>query len=326
MKFSQHFREQFLASTANNLFHYSEGFAEFIVKAIPGTKIDVLEAKRGGKLTGLLPIATFHHEEYGTVLNSLPFFGSHGSPVTLEYEDKVELMHKFRETAISLKLSSATIIENPFSPLDDNLIKASGLEVVDDRVGQFTRLPTKIEDFHVKTRNAIRKGQQLTQLVEKRNDDESWEWMQMIHEQSISALGGIPKPMGIFDALRMTLGRDMDLWIGSIRARPVSGLLTIKYGKTIEYFTPVVDHAYRDRQALSALIYEVMQRYSGAGFALWNWGGTWRNQQGVYRFKKRWSGEEKCYRYLNKVYDKRWEGLEIDSLVAAYPFFYLFKY
>ena len=96
-------------------------------------------------------------------------------------------------------------------------------------------------DFHVKTRNSIRKGQKLGLIVEKKDDPESWQWMQGVHENSIRSLDGVPKTMAVFNALREAFKEAVELWVGSLDGKPVSGVVTVRYRKTIEYVTPVVE-------------------------------------------------------------------------------------
>ena len=50
-----------------------------------------------------------------------------------------------------------------------------------------------MEDFHQKTRNAIRKGQKIELSIDNKIDNDSWAWMQEVHEKSINKLGGKPK-------------------------------------------------------------------------------------------------------------------------------------
>jgi hypothetical protein len=229
---------------------------------------------------------------------------------------------------------AATLIEDPFNPLGDDLIAASGLIVVDDRVGQFTRLPTADSDiekellarFHVKTRNAVRKGLRCGQVVQRRVDDAAWAWMQAVHERSISSLGGVPKPRHVFDALRRAFGDDARLYVGAVGDKPVSGLVVVRYRNTVEYFTPVVEEQYRDSQALSATIFSVMKALTMEGATLWNWGGTWRSQTGVYRFKSRWGAEDRPYRYLNVVRNDKCHEYSPVILSRVYANFYLFRY
>ena len=160
----------------------------------------------------------------------------------------------------------------------------------------------------------------------RNHDNDSWDWMQSIHEASIISLNGIPKTRKIFDSLKSALNNSVDLWVGSIESKPVCGLVTISYNRTVEYFTPVVDTEFRDSQALSALIYEVILVASKKGFKLWNWGGTWQSQTGVYRFKNRWGAKDINYRYFNSINSESINLASQEDLIASYPFFYVRKF
>lgn len=274
-----------LESSNNRLMHYPPEFHKFLEWALPDAEIKVLDTYKDGYLAGIFPLAIIRDPNYGIAVNSLPFFGSHGGPIASDDFSRGKLLEKFFDLVHILAPTFVTIIENPFDPLEEELLSRYGLEVVDDRIGQFTPLPTSIAAFHVKTRNAIRKGQRLEQIIEQRDDHAAWDWMQRVHERSIRAMGGIPKSMAVFNALRESFGENAQLWVGSLSDKLISGVLVIRYQDTIEYFTPVFEEEFRDTQALSATIFEIMQKSSESGASLWNWGGTWRSQEGVYRFK-----------------------------------------
>ncbi|MEO0396995.1 MAG: GNAT family N-acetyltransferase [Cyanobacteria bacterium P01_A01_bin.137] len=331
--------EEFLALSGNALMHYTPKYLGFLSKILANTKIAYLLARHNGAIEGVLPVAIGTDEKLGTIINSLPFFGSHGGPLVSGAsadmgQIRLELMHGFNELVDEHQAISATLIENPFHILDDDMVSAAGISFVDDRIGQFTRLPKKNPDLkealfaacHVKTRNAIRKGQKYEQRVARRTDTAAIKWLQSVHEQSIQALGGVAKPLHIFQALIDSFGDKARLYIGELDNLPVSGLLVILYGDTVEYFTPVVEAEHKQKQLLSSLIFSVMTELAQEGFCRWNWGGTWRSQTGVYRFKQRWGAEDYPYRYFNRLVDPTLISQSKDKLARAFPFFYLFKY
>ncbi len=231
--------------------------------------------------------------------------------------------------------ASATVIENPLQPLDASVLERHGLRQVDDRIGQISSLPRDgdIESqlfarFHSKTRNMVRKGQSQGQTIASVSDPDSLAWLQATHENSIRSLGGVPKPLAIFQHLlgEFPAPGHSRLYIGSIGARRVAGLLVLLYGTTVEYFTPVVDDAERDKQVLSHVIFHAMAELAREGFERWNWGGTWRSQAGVLHFKGRWGATEHVYRYFNRCTDPRIRALSREVLAAAFPYFYLYNY
>jgi len=306
--------------------HYSESYLNFLGDALTNTVLDSLVIKIEDSTSVPFHYAYCNSMELGSVVNSLPFFGSHGGPLSNQPVIQQKLIEKFSEKIEEINPLSVTLIENPFTPLNDISLNQIGLKCVDFRIGQFTHLPADMSDFHVKTRNAIRKGLKLKLEIKKSTDFDDWCWMQSLHERSIKAMGGMPKTMAIYDALKKAFEERVELWIGYLNDRPITGLVIIRYLQTVEYFTPVIEENYKDTQALSALIYKVMKLCGGSGSKLWNWGGTWESQTGVYRFKSRWGAFDKPYRYFNQVRSNKIFEIPRDSLVNEFPYYYLYKY
>jgi len=331
--------EEFLTLSHNALIHYSPQYLDFLSKALTNTETKYLTVRRSGSIEGVLPVAICTDDSLGTVVNSLPFFGSHGGPLLRanaveKPQIHLELMQAFRELLKERRAISATLIENLFCPIDSAVASAAGLVAVDDRIGQCTALPQATLDIqealfsmcHVKTRNAIRKGQKVAQSISQRTEPKMLQWLQTTHSQSISALGGIPKTLDLFQSLLEAFGSNARLYIGELDGAPISGLFVLLYRDTVEYFTPVVDAAHKHQQVLSSLIFEVMTALTKEGFRRWNWGGTWRSQEGVYRFKHRWGAQDRSYRYFNYLADDALLSHSKEALVEAFPSFYLFKY
>ena len=319
-------QNKFLKRINNFLMHYSSEYADFLSSLHDSIEIKIIRNYcQDNQLQGIFPYAIFRDDHLGVCINSLPFYGSHGGPISLKKEVTKNLIEEFFNDISELDPSFTTVIENPFFPLDEETFKENGFIVEDDRIGQLTYLPKKMEDFHQKTRNAIRKGQKIELSIDNKIDNDSWAWMQEVHEKSINKLGGKPKSKKIFESLRKNFGDKVELWTGSSGEELIAGVVIIKYENTIEYFTPVVEEEFRDSQALSALIYDLMENFSMQGFKLWNWGGTWRSQEGVYRFKNRWGAEDMVYRYFNKKKEDISEE-SLEEFKEKFPFFYLCKY
>ena len=76
--------------------------------------------------------------------------------------------------------------------------------------------------------------------------------------------------------------------IAEYENKVIAALLVFLYNQPAEYYTPVILNEYRPLQPMSGLIYQAMQEAITCGMKWWNWGGTWKSQDGVYRFKKSW--------------------------------------
>jgi hypothetical protein len=331
------------AESASPLVYGSGAYIRFLLRVLPKARFYLLIAMDNDLQVGYLPL--FGQLGLGglSVMNSSPFFGSHGGPIVRQsYAEPGDVVNALlagsMQFARDQNTASITLIEHPLAPLDGHVLARHGFSAVDDRIGQFTYLPvaTNMVDaqsalmdiFHVKTRNAIRKGLRLGQVFKRRTDMAAVAWLQEVHEQSIMGLGGVPKSKEIFAHLleQLVWERGARLYIGSINGTPVSGLLLLLHGNTVEYFTPVAVDAYKEQQVLSALILHAMAEAVVEGRKVWNWGGTWRTQEGVYRFKNRFGAVDRPYRYFTKLLNPALHELPGNLARQEFPYFYTYRY
>lgn len=262
----------------------------------------------------------------GTVLNSLPFYGSNGALVGENPAARAALLAAYREIVQAPGMAASTLIENPLAPGG-----ADGLayDLIDERIGQLTPLPSAgdeeaalMQSFHYKTRNMVRKAEKLGVQVEVDND--AMPFLVAVHEENMREIGGLAKSRRFFDALPQHFrpGQDYRLYVARLEGEPVAAVLVFFYNRTAEYYTPVVRKEHRDSQALSAAIFRAMCDAAAQGYAWWNWGGTWLSQDGVYRFKSRWGTRDLPYRYLISVHNPALLKASRAELLAAYPSFF----
>ena len=62
------------------------------------------------------------------------------------------------------------------------------------------------------------------------------------------------------------------------------------------------------------------------GLRLWNWGGTWKTQKGVYDFKKKWGAGDYPYYYFTKILNEDLLGGTPEELLQDYPGFYVVNF
>ena len=262
----------------------------------------------------------------GTVLNSLPFYGSNGALIGEDQAARAELLVAYRKMVQAPGMAASTLIENPLAPGG-----ADGLayDLTDDRIGQLTPLPPAADheailmrSFHYKTRNMVRKAEKLG--VEVIIDNDAIPFLLSVHEENMREIGGLAKSKRFFDALpwHFRPNKDYRLYVATLKDEPVAAVLVFFYNQTAEYYTPVVRKEYRYSQALSAAIFRAMCDAADQGYAWWNWGGTWLSQDGVYRFKSRWGTRDLPYRYFTSVYNPAMLKAEPAELLAAYPSFF----
>lgn len=293
-----------------------------------------LIARKGGEMQAALPCFLSAPGTYGAVLNSLPFYGSNGGvvPASAPPEARAALLNAFFELAHEQQCAAATIIVSPFDESVSAYEERIQPDFVDMRIGQLTPLPqnrTDREDlllrsFHGKTRNLVRKGGKNDFQVRRQATVETFEFLEATHMQSMRALGRQAKPSAFFRAVRkrLTEGKEFGVYTAFHQDEPVAALLLLYFNRTVEYFLPVVKKEFRAAQPLSLLIFRAMVDAAGRGYAWWNWGGTWPNQDSLYHFKNRWGTQDKNYYYYVKLWRPELRTLSKDDLLSMYPYFF----
>ncbi len=314
-------------------------FRRVLDEVVPGTS-KALGAFRRDTLQGFLPWKELTVPGVGTLVNSLPWYGSHGGAVLAAGagdEVRDALLAGFGEhLAATPDLLSATVSLSPFEAGRAEEYRARlGARTRDHRIGQVTPLPSAGADpeaallsgFEKKTRNLVRKACRQGFRLEDGDHDRGWAVLAGIHEQNMAALGGKAKPRHHFEALRRHLPRRR-LALALDGDTPVAGLLVFYFRDQAEYFTPVVHHDWRPRQPLSFLILEVMKEAMARGIRIWNWGGTWPGQASLHHFKAGFGAEDRPYSYEIVAPDPGLERLRQHRtrLGELFPWYYAYPY
>lgn len=334
----------FFLKSDNELVYYTPKYLKFLKNLMPGIKVEYYCLENSKKeIIALMPVARKNIIELGTVVNSLPFFGSHGGIIfSKEVQNKLDIQNAIIQALLqdleNENVLSITIIENPFEPFEDKFMESLGFEIADSRLGQFKDIGLKsfkkdfdedlLMSFHSKTRNVVRKGLSFKPVFSEQNDIETINWLQTVHEKSITKLNGKFKSMDVFNHLLNAFPspKNSRIFVCKMNGKNIAGLLVLLYGSTVEYFTPVIEEDYKSTQLLSALVYDAMKRLSKEGFLIWNWGGTWKSQEGVYRFKDRFGSFTKPYRYFSKIDNRKIKEINREELTSQFNFFYLYKF
>ena len=320
--------ESFLASREEALFYHSLAYRDFL-HSLLGCDAIYLVALDGGRLRGVLPVM-YRDGPYGRLLNSLPYFGSNGGIVAESNEARRALSFAYNEIAAADEVCAATYIGNPF---DSNGVDDIVSDVIDERIGQFTRLSKADADashlmdrFEPSGRRNIRKAQKGDVVVER--DPHALESIRSIHEENMSAIGGRPKTKTFFDLVpaHFAPGVNYDVYVARLGGETIAGLLLFYAFGTVEYYIPATAGGKRSLQPLAAILLTAMTEFAGRGYHTWNWGGTWKSQEGVYRFKKKWAAEERPYKYSIRVNAPGLFEKTAKELWAAYPDFFVVPY
>lgn len=323
------------------MFSHSLGYRRFLKDFLPTTAEDhYILAFEGSLLVGALPCFLINGP-LGPVINSLPFFGSHGgvllrpntSPTTAS-----GLADAMARLCQQRNVTFATVIDTPFSNNEDVFKQAIDFQYRDQRIGQVTLLPEsgnsdQVEKsllalYHQKTRNIVRKALRNELVFRHEQSQSALEAVHALHEINILGIGGIAKPKRFFSSISKQLEYDKDYRIyiacngvGEI----VCALMLLYFKDTVEYFVPATAESWRVAQPLSALIHLAMRdAILERGARKWNWGGTWLSQDGVYRFKSRWGTIDYPYSYYTRVFPdaQSLHGVSRETLLRGYPWFY----
>jgi hypothetical protein len=331
--------EDFLKRTEHSLFYHTIKYRNFLRKILPSSKSIYIIAINSGKIVGALPLFISNLDNNSSVINSLPFYGSHGGILISNNinggESIVELLlHELINIVKKEKCISFNIVDNPSSSMGAFYEKKFNLTPSDYRISQVTNLVTNnssienglMEKFHSKTRNMVRKSLKYDFNVKIDNTYEGFKKIHHFHNDNMTAIGGAAKPIYVFNALHETFEpeKDYNIYIAQKNESFAAGLLVFYYENYCEYFTPVINNEYRNEQPLSLLIFTAMKDACKRGVKHWNWGGTWpENQDGVYFFKKRWGSDEKKYYYYTKIFDQEAVNKNIKSFKESCRYFYL---
>lgn len=333
--------EELLMGCSSAMLYHSLAYRQFLKDFLPSHSEDCyLLAFDSGRLVGALPTFLVDGPN-GVVLNSLPFFGSHGSIILAKNsspETAPFLARALNDLCIAKRVMCATVIDTPFIDNEELFKSALGFQYQDYRIGQFTALPqvSNIEEidksllalYHQKTRNIVRKALRSGLVFSYNQSELSLNALHALHEKNILEIGGIAKPKHFFECISSNLRPDNDYRIYTARNGDneiVSALMLLYFKDMVEYFVPATANVWRSAQPLSALIHVAMRDAVFERSAkTWNWGGTWPTQDGVYHFKSRWGTKNHHYKYYIRVFpdEKRLHGVGKASMLSNYPWFY----
>lgn len=322
--------ENFLQNYNGAMIYYSLKFRNFLEKLNNCKSYYYVAIDDNFQIIGVLPLM-MKSGKFGLVVNSLPYYGSNGGILSKDEKAITKLIEKYLEILDNNEVAASTIIENPLDIKQEyDYIKS---DEKDFRIGQFTNISgnfSTLEDlilkFHSKTRNIIRKASKSG--VEIAIENNMFSFLEETHLDNMETIGGLAKSKSFFSLVPefFLAGIDYNLYVARFDGIPVAAMLVFYYGKVVEYYTPVIVKEYRNLQALSLLIAQSMLDSNKNGFTLWNWGGTWKSQDGVYDFKSKWGTEDKEYKYHTLIINKSLYHSTKYELLNEYSGFYVMPF
>lgn len=313
--------DRYLISKEHSLFYYSPKYRDFL-KSLLGCHDEYFVAVDAGDICGILPLM-YTKVDSGRVYNALPYYGSIGGILADNREAYSALVDTYNGIACDKNTLSATIISNP---LDGGELNNVIHNFTDYRISQITTLTHKKEilaRIESSARRNVKKALREGVVVEV-DHDQLGRLFEM-HEESIRWVGGMPKSERFFRLVPKSFvpGDEFDVYIGKLDGGVIAGLLLFYFNKTVEYFTPATDVEYRSLQPLAAILSSAMGDAARRGFVWWNWGGTWESQCGVYRFKKKWTAQERRYFYYTQLNDKSLLSRTSEDILEGFPNFFV---
>ena len=319
----------FLETRADALIYYSLPYRD-LVSSYLGCEHRYLVALRDEQVIGVFPIM-LRDGPFGRVLNSLPFFGSHGSPLATDQTAQSELLSAFEREVEGAGVAAATVVENPMAPFID---APTTHNLLDHRIGAWNDLQRQgadadsalLANAESSVGRNIRRFLSAGGVVTAAPD--AVEELHRLHRLHMQAIGGSEKSRSFFQSLHLHFDAETDyqIYLAGVGGVNIGALLVFYYGSTVEYFTPAFDRSRGDDQPLAGLIISAMRDARARGYRWWNWGGSWASQAGVQRFKKKWGATEVPYRYFSWLSNPEMPNQSLDDLLAEYPGFYLFPF
>lgn len=323
-----HKYNEFILENEMNLFYLSLKYKSFLEDLLE-CKSQYLICLENNRIIGALPLM-YKQGKFGKVYNSLPFYGSNGGIVANTHKVVNLLVKEYNKIVKADGVATSNLIAQPLLKADYSKIE---FNESDERIGQFTPINYTndienklMESYHYKTRNMIRKA--IKSDIEIIIDNEQLDFLKEIHYENMQAIGGKPKSIEFFNLIseHFNAGKDYNIFVALKDKKPISALLLFYFNKTVEYFTPVIKVEYRSFQPLSLIIFNAMIDASRKKYKWWNWGGTWKTQEGVYRFKSRWNAKDYFYKYYNIINNKEIYNSSSEELLREYPNFYVLPF
>lgn len=331
--------ESVLHAAGSDMFFHSPVYHDHLLSFMDAEP-RYLIAYEDGDPIGAIPAFLERNDRYGDVLNSLPFYGSHGGALTVAGLDNAKrratectLLSALTDLAERETCVFSTVIQ-PLETTTDPYEESLNPDYGDERIGQVKELPedpdeeTLLYDVEKRCRTAIRKAMKEGVSVSRATTDpQVKERLIEEHHAHMDAVGGTPKPAVFFERLEEFYepGEDYRIYLAEYDGEIAGLMLVFYYGEWVEYYTPVTVPEYRDVYPMNLLIFTGMRDAIREGKRRWNFGGTWTTQDGVYKFKRSFDPVDIPYQYFVTAHEGADSVLSTTSeeLQSEYPWFYV---
>lgn len=314
----------FVAAHPAALISYTLGYRDLLAELL-GCEARYAVALSDGAVVGVMPLMR-QAGARGAVLNSLPYFGSNGGPLALSAEAGRALGAWYEDEVRSDDVLAATVVANPLADADAQI----GGDLDDMRVGHVTPL-SGAGDPHARIVAAIDGSARRNVAKAERCgtrvmiDNEAFGVLESLHRRAMDAIGAPVKTPAFFSAVarHFRAGADYDIYVAQIAGDAVAALLVFYCATTVDYYVPAVSPDHRSEQPMAPIILQAMTDAAQRGMAHWNWGGSWPAHESLQRFKAKWGGVPREYRYATTLNDRDVLNARPEDLLADYPGFFV---
>lgn len=342
--------DQFLNNITNASLYHTTKYKALLVGVLSSANSKYIVARdSSGNVCGLLPCFIKKSMDQGSIMNSLPYYGSHGDLITspeLNPEQllccRQQIMKLFLQICHEENIRTATIITTGLSNTNDFLesyFELNNIEFITvRRVGQITTLPDTSDEFddgeaimnmcHQKSRNMIRKGYKSNYEIEIDNSPASFQTLLQLHTESMLLIGGIPKQNCFFDFILNNYKPNIDYNIYTAKSdgEIVASLLLLYFKNTVEYFVPATRSDHKKNQPMSAVIHTALTEAMRNNYKKWSWGGTPVGHKNLHRFKSRFGADDHFYCSYTLVFDNSIKNETSETLLKSFPDFYSYPF
>jgi FemAB-related protein (PEP-CTERM system-associated) len=278
-----------------------------------------LEARRDGRLCGLLPLALVRGPLFGRFLVSLPFVSSCGV-LAEDAEAVARLVDRAMTLADELNVKHLELRSE--LPLENSRLDASPASKVQMRRPLPATVETLWKDLDSKVRNQIRKGEKQAFEIQW-GHAELLEPFYRVFSRNMRDLGTPVFGRRLFAAILRHFGDDAELCIVRLNGRPIAAALLI-HG---EHITEVpCASSLREFNATNAnmfLYWQLLKRAIARGSATFDFGRSTAGS-GTERFKAQWDAVAtpaawQCY-FRRRRSDLRKESPVFAALARAWQY------
>ena len=319
-------------------FHSSQNAA--LVNALTPASVSWFVASSEGAPAGGIAFGV-QDGPLGPVVNCLPYFGSYGDALLspgVAPETENALYDALLDHCRAIGALSLTVITSPFSDTThhDRVQAMIVPDFLEERLCQATPLPTPQEAsreaygrvlfnrYEGRARTSCRRAVNEGLTVRAAVSRLEIEALAALHRGNIGGKGGVYKTEAFFD-LVWQAGQDRPnsarVLLAMRQGSLAGGAVFFRFAGIAEYHTTGMDMDCRSLGPLNLVIHEAMIDAGLSGCAWMNFGGTWKSQDGVYKFKRSFGAVDLPYVYCTRIFRDLdiLRSMSPPQLVKAYP-------